>query len=140
MQLSPFDSSHRTGVPGTSEVLIPHDAISFFPVLQRGKKYLEAKFDVILNTPTGQELHNYRFWYYDVRSNGTPIDEYRLRMDKQTIDLSSSGGGDLLVITKLPDYHQTQYEVTIVSRMLQDFKDLSKLCRNKAQEKIWGLI
>ena len=33
MQLSAFDSSHRTGVKGTPEVLIPHPSIGFFPPL-----------------------------------------------------------------------------------------------------------
>ena len=79
-----------------------------------GRKYPDAFFNVILNTPKGAEIHQYRLWYYEERAVGTRIDEYRLRMDRDTIDLSAVAGGDLLIISKLPGGSDPAYEVTIL--------------------------
>lgn len=141
MQLSPFDCSHRTGVPGTPEVLIPHPAINFFPPLSlAGRKYPDALFDVALNTPTGMERHSYRLWYYEERAKGTKIDEYRLRMNHETIDLTSLGGGDLLVINKLPLGSNPPYEVTVLPQSDPTFPAFLGLCRNVVQGKKWGMV
>jgi hypothetical protein len=141
MQLSAFDSSHRSGVPGTPEVLIPHAAIEFFPQLSlSGRKYPDAQFDVVLNTPMGRERHRYRLWYYEERATGTRIDEYRLRMNHDTIDLSASGGGDLLVVNKLPEGNDPVYEVTILPQTDPTFPAFIGSCRFEAQGKRWGVI
>lgn len=141
MQLSAFDSSHRTGVSGTPEVLIPHSAIDFFPPLSlSGRKYPDVVFDVVLNTPTGRERHHYRLWYYEVRATGTRIDEYRLRMNHDTIDLSTPGGGDLLVINKLPANSTPAYEVTILPQTDPTFPAFFSLCKHLAQGKKWGSV
>jgi len=142
MQFSSFDSSHRTGVGGTPEVLIPHPAVSFFPPISKtDRKYPDVLFDVVLNTSTGRERHEYRLWYYDVRAKSlTSIDEYRLRMDHDTIDLSTLGGGDLLVISKLPAGSNPQYEVTVLPQTDPTFPAFFSLCTNDAQGKKWGLV
>lgn len=140
MQLSAFDCSHRTAVPGTPEVLVPHAAIPFFPQLGlSGRRYPDAMFDVLLNTSTGQERHRYRLWYYEERATGTRIDEYRLRMNHDTIDLTTQGGGDLLVITKLPEGSEPAYEVTILPQTDPTFPGFSSLCVNEVQGKRWGI-
>lgn len=140
MQLSAFDSSHRSGVQGTAEILIPHAAKDFFPSIGfTGRKYPDTLFDVLLYTPYGSERHQYRFWYYEERATGKRIDEYRLRMDKETIDLSSAGGGDLIVIAKLPPGSNPSYEVTIVSRQDPMFQSFLALCTNRVQDKLWGM-
>jgi HKD family nuclease len=139
MQLSAFDSSHKTGVSGTPEVLIPHAAINFFPPLSmQGRRYPDTYFDVVLNTPTGRERHQYRLWYYEERAIGTRIDEYRLRLNHDTIDLSSTGGGDLLVINRLPEGSDPAYEVTILPQTDPSFPAFFELCRYEAQGKKWG--
>lgn len=139
MQLSAFDCSHRTGVKGTPEVLIPHAAIDFFPSLsQRGRKYPDAFFDVVLNTPLGPERHKYRLWYYEERAIGTRIDEYRLRLDHDTIDLTTSGGGDLLVFNKLSSGSDPAYEVTVLPQTDPTFPSFLALCIREAQGKKWG--
>jgi len=141
MQLSPFDSSHRTGVPGTPEVLIPHAAIPFFPDLSLSRRqYPDALFDVLLNTQTGQERHRYRLWYYEERATGTRIDEYRLRMNHDTIDLTTVGGGDLLVISKRPQGADPSYEVTILPRTDPTYPGFLDFCINEVQGKRWGII
>ena len=67
-------------------------------------------FDVVLNTNRGRERHSYRFWFYADRT------EWRLRMDHETIDLSTPKGGDLLVINKLSTKidNDSLYEVAIL--------------------------
>jgi HKD family nuclease len=141
MQLSAFDASHRTGVKGTAEMLVPHDAIVFFPpIVKGGRKYPDTVFDVALNTPTGRERHTYRLWYYEFRATGTKIDEYRLRMDHDTIDLSTLGGGDLLVINKLPTGSNPAYEVTILAPADHSYATFNAMCdRIAAQNKRWGM-
>lgn len=141
MQLSAFDSSHRTGVRGTPEVLVPHDAIPFFPaIVQGGRKYPDAVFDVALNTATGRERHRYRLWYYEFRATGKKIDEYRLRMDHDTIGLSAAGGGDLLVINKLTVGNDPPYEVTVLQQTDPLYGAFSAMCdRIAAQDKRWGM-
>ncbi|MFC2038183.1 hypothetical protein ACFLUG_00220 [Chloroflexota bacterium] len=141
MQLSPFDSSHRTGVPGTPEILIPHGAIGFFPILSvTTRKYPDAVFDVILNTSTGQERHSYRLWYYEERATGTKIDEYRFRLNHDTIDLTNAGGGDLIVINKLAPGSDPEYEVTILPNTDVTFPVFLGLCTNQIYDKRWGII
>jgi hypothetical protein len=141
MQLSSFDSSHRTGVPGTPEVLVPHDAIRFFPRLSTsvGRRYPDADFDVVLNTPTGRERQRYRLWYYETRATGTRIDEYRLRLDHKTVDLTTRGGGDLLVLTKTLEGPNSSYEVTIVGQNDPAFASFFALCKYQVQTKKWGM-
>ncbi|MFO1433499.1 MAG: phospholipase D-like domain-containing protein [Candidatus Competibacteraceae bacterium] len=139
MQLSAFDCSHRTGIKGTPEVLIPHAAVSFFPpLLQSGRKYPDAFFDVVLNTPIGPERHKYRLWYYEERAIGTRIDEYRLRLDHDTIDLTTPGGGDLLVINKLSHGSDPGYEVTVLPQIDPTFPAFLALCNHEVQGKRWG--
>jgi HKD family nuclease len=141
MQLSSFDSSHKTGVPGTPEILIPHAAIGFFPPLSlAGRKYPDVIFDVVLNTETGRERHTYRLWYYEERAIGTRIDEYRLRLDHDTIDLSSPGGGDLIVINRLPPGNGPLYEVTILPQSDPTFPAFLSLCTKQIYEKRWGIV
>jgi len=140
LQLSAFDCSHRTGIRGTPEILVPHAAISFFPELSAGgRKYPDALFDVILNTPTGRERRQYRLWYYEERAVGTRIDEYRLRLDHDSIDMTTIGGGDLLVINKLPYGSDPAYEVTILPQTDPTFPSFLAMCKLEAQGKKWGM-
>lgn len=136
MQLSEFDSSHRSGVPGTPEILIPLDAQQFFPqiALKDGRRHPDANFDVALNTPIGQERHSYRVWYYEGKR------EFRLRMNRQTIDLSSPDGGDLIVINQLSDDHDPAYEVTILSKHDPTFPAFLSQCVKVAGPKKWGFV
>jgi hypothetical protein len=101
-----------------------------------GSKHPEALFDVMLNTSIGRERHHYRFWSYEERK------EWRLRMDKATIDLSTPGGGDLLIINKLStklDY-DLLYEVTILPQTDPTFPAFLAMCNNLSQGKRWGII
>ena len=93
-----------------------------------------------MNTPDGTERHQYRLWYYEERATGTRIDEYRLRLDHVTIDLSAEGGGDLLVISKMPSGADPAYEVTVVGRDQPLFPSFLDRCDRQAQGKKWGLM
>lgn len=137
MRLSAFDSSHRSGTKGTPEVLIPQDAMKFFPPLApSGRKHPDTFFDVVLNTNTGRERHGYRLWYYGDRI------EYRLRMDNATIDLSTPNGGDLLIINKLasPLDKDLLYEVTLLPPSDPTFNTFLSMCTQESQGKKWGFI
>jgi len=141
LQLSAFDSSHRTGVPGTAEILIPKRAIGFFPPLSLSdRKYPDCYFKVLLHTPDGAEVHRYRLWYYEHRPDGSRIDEHRLRMNKETIDLTTPDGGDLLIFRKLLDEADQDFELTIISRRDPSYQDLLELCTLESQGKKFGLI
>lgn len=140
MQLSSFDSSHPTGVKGTPEILIPHGAVAFFPPIALTKrKYPDVVFNITLNKPGGNEVRSWRFWYYEFRATGTRIDEYRLRVDRDTVDMMTSGGADILVISRLPSGSATAYEVTIVSSGDPQHGILLSLCDQESQGKRWGL-
>jgi hypothetical protein len=141
LQLSPFDSSHPTGVRGTSEALIPHGAVSFFPPISKGAhKYPDVYFDVVLNTSTGRAIHRYRFWYYEYRATGKRIDEYRLRMNQATIDRCTPTGGDLLIMNKVVVSGVTAYEVTVLPKTDPTFSTFLTRCTRIVQGKRWGLI
>lgn len=128
MQMSSFDTSHRGAAVGTPEVLIPLAAQGFFPPLtMAGRKYPDAFFNVVLNTPSGPETRQYRVWYYETRAVGTKINEYRLRLDHRTVELAS-GNGDLIVINKLPDGSDPSYEVTVLSPSDPFFNDFLSHC------------
>jgi hypothetical protein len=132
MELSAFDSSHRTGTVGTPEILIPNDAMAFFPKPgPHGKKYDDARMLAILNHPEGPELHDYRLWVYPGR------DENRLRMNHRTIDLTTQGGGDLLVISKVAS-PEAGYEVTLVPPTGSSYAYYRALCTNASNDKRWG--
>lgn len=136
MQLSSSDCSHRTGTAGTPMILIPKDAIGFFPDLKSGgsTKHPDAFFDVRLNTSDGPEKHTYRFWYYADK------EEYRFRVDNETIDLTTPGGGDLMVVTKLDDEPALEYEVSFVNPEDPRFDGLLASCEYSAGGKKWGMI
>lgn len=135
MQLSSFDSSHRTGRPGTPEVLIPLDAQNFFPKLSKtsDRKYPDANFEVILNTSVGNDRHTFRVWYYNLRS------EFRLRMDHETVELSQEGGGDLLVINRLPEGNDPLYEVTVLPTTDPTYPAFLAFCQQISNGKRWGM-
>lgn len=141
MQLSRFDSSHRTGVGGTPEVLIPHSAVEFFPPLSSsGRKYPDVYFDVSLNTLSGRERHGFRFWYYEERATGTRIDEYRSRLYRDTIDLTNSEGGDLLIINRLQAGSDPAFEVTILPSTDPTFPAFLDRCDQRVQDKRWRIM
>jgi hypothetical protein len=133
MQLSAFDSSHRIGVGGTPEVLIPVDAMGFFPATaSHGSKYDDAQMRVILNHPSGPEIHDYRLWIYTVKS------ENRLRMNHRTIDLTNPLGGDLLVVSRLTS-PAANYEVTIVPQSDPSYQFYLSMCTRISNGKLWGI-
>lgn len=132
MQLSVFDSSHRTGVKGTADVLIPNDAMPFFPSPgPGGHAYDDAYFKVVLNHPDGPELHTYRIWIYTVRT------ENRITVGHRTIDLMTPPSGDLFVVSRnhSPD---AEFEVTIVKPGDANFGYYLALCNRTSNGKAWG--
>lgn len=133
MKLSAFDTSHRTGVPGTPEILIPNEAMRFFPpVGPHGQRYEDAPVRVVLNHPEQPEIRDYRLWVYPLRA------ENRLRMDHRTIDLTTVAGGDLLVVSRLVSPDAT-YEVTIIKPTDGPYAYYQSLCNRISNDKAWGI-
>jgi hypothetical protein len=60
-------------------------------------------------------------------------------MNHETIDLTTSGGGDLLVINKLPVGINPQYEVTVLATSAPTHSVFFALCNQVTQGKQWGL-
>lgn len=135
VQLSDFDTSHRSDTPGTSEILIPKGSLPFFPELTAagGTTPDDCYFDVIMPTASGEESYNARLWHYVER------EEFRLRVDPEMIDITTPGGGDLLVIDKLPDNPDHEYEFSIVKDDDGRFDSLLDQCSQIASGgKRWG--
>lgn len=132
LQLSPFDSSHQPGTSGTPEVLIPMDAIEFFPEMTEGgsTKHPDVYFDVELQTSGRSETLNYRFWYYEDRR------EWRLRVKETTMKQINPGGGSILVISK----DDTTYQVKVVNQGDEEYKKYHDACTKETGEKVWGFI
>lgn len=66
MVLSHFDASHQPGTQGTPGALIPKEAVGFFPDISEGPRaHPDTYFDVLLQTPSGDEEVEYRLWYYE---------------------------------------------------------------------------
>ncbi|MFC4450933.1 phospholipase D-like domain-containing protein [Halorussus aquaticus] len=131
LQLSPFDSSHQPGTPGTPEVLIPMDAVDFFPEITEGPhKHPDVYFDGELETAGGSENVNYRFWYYDDRR------EWRLNVREATMEQVSPRGGSILVISKT----DSSFRVRVVNQGDGDFQRFRDACTEEVGEKVWGFI
>jgi len=60
-------------------------------------------------------------------------------MDHETVDLSTTGGNDLLIINKLPEGSDPAYEVTILTQADPTFNNFYGMCNRVVQGKKWGL-
>lgn len=137
VQLSDFDTSHRSDTPGTSEILIPKGALAFFPELteEGDTNPDDSYFDVIIPTVDGEEEYTARLWHYEDR------EEYRLRVKPEMIDLTTRGGGDLLVVEILPEDPVLEYHLSLVQEEDDEFEELFGQCTHIASGgKRWGFM
>jgi HKD family nuclease len=114
MTLSAFDCSHKTGTPGTPEVSIPEVASTIFPPIKKsGRKYPDAYFNVRVNVPSKKTVtETYRLWQRPPGS-ATGHADWRINIRHTTMDLTSDGGGDILLFERLED-DETPYEVWVI--------------------------
>jgi len=133
MTLSTFDCSHRTGVPGTPDMSIPKNVAQFFPpVSLQGRKYPDEYFGVILNDPPrSARISKYRIWQRP--PGGTGHADWRVRVGHETIDLTSPGGGDILLFERLPHGSSPSYEVWIITTDDPSYPELRARCNRKVQ-------
>jgi len=114
MTLSAFDCSHKTGTPGTPEVSMPEIASKMFPPVKKTeRKYPDAYFKVRVNVPSKKTVGaTYRLWQ---RPPGSAVGhaDWRINIGHTTMDLTSDGGGDILLFERLED-DETPYEVWVV--------------------------
>lgn len=133
MTLSAFDCSHRTDVPGTPEVSIPENVARFFPpVSLQGRQYPDEYFDVILNDPPRTaRVVKYRLWQRP--PGGTGHADWRINVGHETIDLTSSGGGDILLFERLPRGSSPSYEAWIITTGDPSYNELRARCNRQVQ-------
>lgn len=115
MTLSAFDCSHRREVKGTPEVSLPESAACFFPpATMGGRRYPDAYFDVVLNDERARtQSVTYRLWRRPPGSRSGHAD-WRINVTHDTIDLTARGGGDILLMERLPDGSAPAYEAWVV--------------------------
>ncbi len=129
MVLSAFDCSHKSGVKGTPEISIPESVTSFFPEVElQGRKYPDAYFEALVNTPGGAVAANYRIWQRPPGSEAGHAD-WRINIGHVTTDLTTDGGGDIILFERSQsEDSETQYEVWIVRPDDSRYADLQQRC------------
>jgi len=131
MTLSAFDCSHKTGTPGTPEVSIPEAASAFFPAVKKTiHKYPDAYFNVRLNFSTGKtDLVTYRLWQ---RPAGSAVGhaDWRINVQHATMDLSSTGGGDILLFERL-EHEGVNYDVWVIKPGEDRYKEILDRCTDQ---------
>jgi hypothetical protein len=145
MTLSAFDCSHKTGTPGTPEVSIPEDAAQFFPpVAMRGRRYPDVYFSARVNAVTDTPSQKYRLWQRPLGS-ATGHADWRINIGHGTMDLTSDGGGDLLLVERVDD-EEVPYEVWVVKPSESKYADILNKCefqvtaKSAAGTKRYGLF
>jgi len=134
MTMSAFDSSHRSGVPGTPEVSLPEDVVDFFPPTSlQGRQYPDAYFGVLLNKADGTaERVRIRIWQRPPGS-ATGHADWRLNVSHNVVDLTTEGGGDILLFEKLPEGSDPPYEMWIVRQGTPEYQALLQRCTRSVQ-------
>ncbi|MGI9101040.1 MAG: phospholipase D-like domain-containing protein [Terriglobales bacterium] len=115
MTLSAHDASKRTGTRGTPELSLPRSATEFFPGMAlAGHEYPDAYFDVRLNSGQQAETVQYRIWE---RPAGAAVGHADLRINVKhaTIDLTTPGGGDIILFELMPEGSGPVYDVWIIA-------------------------
>lgn len=132
MTLSAFDSSHRSGVPGTPEVSLPDDVVLFFPAVSlQGRMYPDAYFEVVLNNPpAAATVETYRIWQRPPGSASGHAD-WRINVGHATIDQTTVGGGDILLFERLPPGSAPAYEVWTISPADPRYPQLLARCNRQ---------
>ncbi len=130
MTLSDHDCSKRTGVAGTPEISLPDAAAQFFPAMQRTQRmYPDAYFEAMLNSPQRASSVDYRLWRRPGGAAGHA--DLRINVKHDTIDLTTPGGGDLILFERTATSVGPQYEVWIVKPNDPNHQDLRAHCNHR---------
>ena len=128
MILSAHDASKKTGMPGTPELSLPRPAQDFFPPMQLTRRqYPDAYFDVRLNDGGQARTVNYRIWERPA-GGGAGHADLRINIKHETVDLTTNGGGDIILFEASPNVDGPSYEVWIVKPADVNFNSLWGRC------------
>lgn len=131
MILSAHDASKRTGTPGTPELSLPRAATDFFPLMSRaGRQYPDAYFDVRLNIGLEARIVNYRIWERPAGGAAGHAD-LRINIKHETVDLTTDGGGDVILFEVSPDVDGPAYEVWIVRPVDANYDSIRSRCNQQ---------
>ena len=113
---------------------IPESVADFFPsVGMNGRKYPDQYFDVRVNDHAGEaRLVSYRIWQRPPGSD-TGHADWRINVKHDTIDLTTEGGGDILLIERLPENESPRYESWLVRATDPEYADLLAHCDREVQ-------
>jgi len=136
MVMAPFDASHQRDVPGTPELSLPQQALSFFPALAQGRRYPEVFFGIRVATAQGHVTERVRVWHRPPGRRGHS--DYRLR-SRAMVDELTPGGGDILCLERLPDDEDVLYEATIITKDDPEYLALLSRC-TYGDGKRWGIV
>lgn len=135
MTLSAHDSSKRSGVKGTPELSLPNGALAFFPpIVKTTRMYPDVYFDVILNSPTKAEIVQYRLWQRP-GGGGTGHADLRINIQHKTVDLSTSGGGDIIVFEATARESGPAYEVWLIKLKDPQYQQILARCTHTVTAK-----
>jgi hypothetical protein len=128
MILSAHDASKKTGMPGTPELSLPRPAQDFFPPMRlTARQYPDAYFDIRLNDGAQARTVNYRIWERPA-GGGAGHADLRINIKHETVDLTTNGGGDIILFEASPDLEGPAYEVWIVKPTDANFNSLQGRC------------
>lgn len=128
MVLSAHDASKKTGVKGTPELSLPRSARDFFPsMVLSDRQFPDAYFDVRLNEGQLSRVVEYRIWERP-GGEGTGHSDVRINIKHDTVDLTTDGGGDIILFETTPGTNGPSYEVWVISPTSADYAALQQRC------------
>jgi phospholipase D-like protein len=131
MTLSAHDASKRTGMPGTPELSLPRSARNFFPPMSlSGRQFPDAYFDVRLNDGQQATTVQYRIWERPA-GGGTGHADLRINIKHDTVDLTTPGGGDIILFEVTVGASDPAYDVWIVAPADPNYAALLQRCAHR---------
>ena len=114
MIFSAHDASKKTVMALVPlELSLPRTRWDFFPAMQRtARQYPDAYFDAHLNSGDKAETINYRIWERPA-GGGAGHADLRINIKHDTVDLTTDGGGDIILFEASPSAGGPAYEVWI---------------------------
>lgn len=135
MTLSAHDCSKRTGVKGTPELSLPNGALAFFPpIVKTARMYPDVYFDVILNSSTNAQIVQYRLWRRP-GGGGTGHADLRINIQHKTVDLSTPGGGDIILFEATARETGPAYEVWLIKPQDPQYQQILARCTHTVAAK-----
>jgi hypothetical protein len=92
-----------------------------------GRQYPDAYFDVQLNDENQTKIVTYRIWERPA-GGGAGHADLRINIKHDTVDLTTDGGGDIVLFEVSPDAEGPAYEVWIVKTTDANYNSIVARC------------